>query len=133
MTDSVLLNVALIVGAIVIGNVIYGLLFSPIRPYVGIRRLIRRIEKREENHDEGIVLILNKYHWQRRGITPISPMPDDISEDRRKRLEEYTEWEFDGKPTGIRNDRTFFALQKYVFGRVIWKLDEPDVKKSERP
>lgn len=132
LIDNKLFIAALIIVAIIVCFIIFKRIISAIKPRLSIEELIHKIENLEENKGEGIILILNKYYWQRVGITPISPTSEDISEEKKKRFAEYDAWRDDGKTTGIESDEMFFSLQRHVFGDVIWTLKEFENKKPQQ-
>ena len=129
--DNKLLIAALIIVAIIVCFIIFKRIISAIKPRLSIEELIRKIENLEENKGEDIILILYKYYWRRVGITPIAPTAENLSEETKKRFAEYDAWREDGKPTGIESDEMFFALQRYIFGDVIWTLKEFENKESQ--
>lgn len=132
MDDSGIPVAVLIVVATIICVIIFRKILSSGKSSLRIDELADKIKNLEENKGEDIVCILNKYYWQRRGITPISCTPKNISEKSLKRFKEYDEWRDDGKSTGIESDAIFFALQRYIFGDVIWTLKELEDKKTEQ-
>ena len=132
MIYSEILIAALIAVATIMCVIIFRKIFSSGKSNLSIDELADKIKNLEENKGEDIICILNKYYWQRRGITPITCTPRNISEKSLKRHKEFEEWTNDGKPTGIESDMVFFSLQRYVFGYVIWTLKELEKKETQQ-
>lgn len=80
------------------------------------------VKSLDNNKGKTIHSILEKYWFQRRGVTPISGEAWAENEEERKHYKEHFDWENDGKDTGIANDEMFFELQKRVYGKIIYPL-----------
>lgn len=66
---------------------------------------------------------MEKYWFQRRGVTPISGEAWAENEEQKRHYKEYFDWENDGKPTGIKDDAEFYAIQRAVYEKVIYFVD----------
>ena len=86
-----------------------------------IQKRIKEIEA--NNRGKTIHGILEKYWFQRRGVTPISGEPWAESEEQRRHYKEHFDWENDGKPTGIIDDAEFYTIQRAVYEKVIYFVD----------
>lgn len=90
---------------------------------------IQEIESQNPGHSIGVVL--EKYWFQRNGETvPIgkewAETPEEEIEYEKDRL-----WANDGKPTGIKDDAEFYAIQRAIYKKVIMivkgKLDYKEI------
>ena len=78
---------------------------------------IQEIESQNFGHD--IHEILEKYWFQRNGETV--PIGKDWAETEEEEIEYEKDrvWANDGKPTGIKDDAEFYAIQRAVYKKVI--------------
>ena len=78
---------------------------------------IQEIELQNSGHD--IHEILEKYWFQRNGETV--PIGKDWAESEEEEIEYEKDrvWANDGKPTGIKDDAEFYAIQRAVYKKVI--------------
>ena len=86
-----------------------------------IQKRIKEIEA--NNRGKTIHNVLEKHWFQRKGDTPISGEPWAESEEQRRHYKEHFDWENDGKPTGIIDDAEFYTIQRAVYERVIYFVD----------
>ena len=72
-----------------------------------------------QNSNRSIHTILEKYWFQRNGETvPIGKEWAETKEEEIK-YEKERVWANDGKPTGIKDDAEFYAIQRAVYKKVI--------------
>ena len=86
-----------------------------------IQKRIKEIEA--NNRGKTIHNVLENHLFQRKGDTPISGEPWAESEEQRRHYKEHFDWENDGKPTGIIDDVEFYAIQRAVYEKVIYFVD----------
>ena len=72
-----------------------------------------------QNSNRSIGTILEKYWFQRNGETV--PIGKEWAETEKEAIEYEKErlWANDGKPTGIKDDAEFYALQRAIYKKVI--------------
>ena len=98
---------------------------------MNIEDRIKQIEFLNKGNDRDIHVVLEKYWFQRNGETVPSGEPWAESEAQVKHYREAHEWANDGKPTGIKDDAEFYAIQRVVYKEVILEVknDKLDYKK----
>lgn len=87
---------------------------------MNIQKRIKELEGQNGTHD--IFEIFEKYFFQRNGEE--YPSSEEWAENE-KELEEAKEdfaWGNDGQPTGIKDDKEFYALQRAVFEKVVYSV-----------
>ena len=82
-----------------------------------IQKRIKELEANSGGYDIGA--LLEKHFFQRNGQEPISGEAWAENDEQLAHYKEHHEWESDGKPTGIKDDAEFYALQRAVYKEVI--------------
>jgi len=72
-----------------------------------------------QNSNRSIGTILEKYWFQRNGETVPSGEPWAESKAQAEHYRKAHEWANDGKPTGIKDDAEFYAIQRATYKKVI--------------
>ena len=91
--------------------------------HMSIEETIENVLALTENTGKDIHSILEKDWFQRLKGEPISGEAWAESEEERQDYRKHFDWECDGKFTGVPDDKTFYAIQEKVYGRVIYPLD----------
>ena len=105
MDDSGIPVAVLIVVATIICVIIFRKILSSGKSSLRIDELADKIKNLEDTKGEDIVCILNKYYWQRRGVTPISCIPKNTSEESLKRFKDDAKEVLTGMECGLNIDK----------------------------
>ena len=85
-----------------------------------IQKRIKELEDQNGTHD--IFDIIEKYFFQQNGEEyPSSEEYAENDEELAEAKEDF-EWGNDGQPTGIKDDKEFYALQRAVFEKVVYSI-----------
>src|SRR5574344_2842428 len=95
---------------------------------MSIEERIQQLEANSGGFD--ICDLLEKHFFQRNGQDPISGEPWGENDEEKAHFKAHHEWESDGKPTGIKDDAEFYAIQRAVYKEVIYRVknDKLDYK-----
>ena len=88
-----------------------------------VLKRIREIEDLDLNAGRSIYNILEKYSFQKAGVTMNYHDSYAEDEDQRLRMREYVDWVNDGLQTGIRDNREFYRIQKVLFGKTVYVFE----------
>ena len=85
----------------------------------GIMKRIRELEA----SGHSIYDLLEKYSFQKAGVTMNYHDSYADDEDERLVMRAYVDWVNDGESTDIKSNREFYAIQRVLFGQVIYDFD----------
>lgn len=88
---------------------------------MSIEERIQQLEANSGGFDIGD--LLEKHYFQRNGQDPISGEPWAENDKELAHFKAHHEWESDGKPTGIKDDAEFYAIQRVVYKEVIYRVE----------
>ena len=88
---------------------------------MSIEERIQQLEANSGGFD--IRYLLEKHYFQRNGQDPISGEPWAENDKELAHFKAHHEWESDGKPTGIKDDAEFYAIQRAVYKDVIYRVE----------
>ena len=88
---------------------------------MSIEERIQQLEANSGGFDIGD--LLEKHFFQRNGQDPISGEPWAENDEELAHFKAHHEWESDGKPTGIKDDAEFYAIQRAVYKEVIYRVE----------
>ena len=88
---------------------------------MSIEERIQQLEANSGGFD--ICDLLEKHFFQRNGQDPISGEPWAENDEDLAHYRIHHEWESDGKPTGIKDDAEFYAIQRALFKEVIYRVE----------
>ena len=88
---------------------------------MSIDERIQQLEANSGGFDIGD--LLEKHFFQRNGQDPISGEPWAENDEELAHFKAHHEWESDGKPTGIKDDAEFYAIQRAVYKEVIYRVE----------
>jgi len=87
-----------------------------------IQERIKELEANNPGYDIGD--LLEKHFFQRNGDDPISGEAWAENDEELAHYKAHHEWESDGKPTGIKDDAEFYAIQRAVYKEVIYFVEK---------
>ena len=87
-----------------------------------IQERIKVLEANNPGYDIGD--LLEKHFFQRNGEDPISGEAWAENDEELAHYKAHHEWESDGKPTGIKDDAEFYAIQRAVYKEVIYFVEK---------
>ena len=88
---------------------------------MSIEERIQQLEANSGGFD--ISALLEKHYFQRNGQDPISGESWAENDKQLAHFKAHHEWESDGKPTGIKDDAEFYAIQRAVYKEVIYSVE----------